>query len=264
MALRIDEHSSVAIVKSRETDEFLFSRYDITYPALPYRLASNTMGGNPKRDLSPFSTWEREISEEFNNCAPEGKDLRDKATPFAPLEDIVKIRTAILENARAYGDFYFTTNGLKKEDYLNGIGKGLTEKEMLVKLSEKKRKEILETGMILRPGGAIFSVFYSQIPAEEIKRAKFYLARGERLTTEGGNRILTAEQLINGIEGEKERNKAYMTAHGTPFIFQDFLGLSEPLDHLPGDNALKLSIPVRAAYNDYKQDSAFEYNVSFR
>lgn len=264
MTSRVDGHPSVAIVKSRETDEFLFSRYDVTYPALPYRLASNTMGGNPKRDLSPFSTWEREISEEFNNHAPEGEDLRDKITPFAPLEDIIKIRSAILENARAYADFYFTTPGLRKEDYLSGIGIGLSEEETLAKLPERKRKEVIETGLILRPGAAIFTVFYSIIPTEELERAKHYLANGKRFNTEGGNRILTAEQLVNGIEGEKERNKAYLTAHCTPFIFQDFLSLDKPLHHLPGDKAEKLAIPVRATYNDYKNDSSLEYNVRYR
>src|SRR3989338_10119450 len=98
MALRVDAHPSVAIVKSEETEEFLFARYDDTYPALPYRLASNTLGGNPHGDKSPFNTWEREVTEEFNNQSPEGEELRDKNTPFAPLEEIVKIRNAILEN----------------------------------------------------------------------------------------------------------------------------------------------------------------------
>ena len=51
----VNAHPSVAIIKAKEGDEFLFSRYDKTYPVLPYRLASNTLGGNPnKRDLSPY------------------------------------------------------------------------------------------------------------------------------------------------------------------------------------------------------------------
>ena len=148
-----------------------------------------------------------------------------------------------------------------KKDYLNGVGKGLTEEEMLSFLSEKKRKEVIETGFVTRPGSAIFSAFYSSIPAEEMEKAKFYLSKGERISTEGRIRILTKEQLVNGIEGEKERNKAYLTAHCTPFIFQDFLGLDKTLDHLPGDHAVRLSIPVRAAYNDYRFDNSFAYNV---
>ena len=264
MEMIVDAHPSVAIIKSKETEEFLFSRYDETYPVLPYRLASNTIGGNPKNDRSPFSTWEREISEEFNNQPPKGEELRDKTSLFAPLEDILKIRNAILENARAYADFYFTTPGLSMDEYLNGIGRELSKDEVLSKLSQKKRKEVEETGMITRPGAAIFSVFYSIIPAEEIERSKFYLNKGQRLSTEGGNRILTHDQLVNGIDGEIEKNKAYLTAHCTPFIMQDFFGLNKPLYHLPGDNAVKLATPVRAAYNDYRSDNSFIYNIKYR
>lgn len=263
MEMKVDAHPSVAIVKSKDGDEFLFSRYDYTYPVLPYRLAANTMGGNPKDDISPFSTWEREISEEFNNQPPKGEELRDKTSPFAPLEDIVKIRNTILENAKSYADFYFTTPGLSIDEYLNGIGRGLSNEDVLLNLSQKKRKEVEETGMITRPGAAIFSVFYSIIPTEEIERSKFYLNKGQRLSTEGGNRILTRNQLVNGIEGEIEKNKAYLTAHCTPFIMQDFLRLDEPLNHVPRDNTVRIG-QVRATYNDYRTDEDLSYEIKYK
>lgn len=207
---KVEAHPSVAIIKSKDSDEFLFARYDSTYPAIPYRLASNTLGGNPKAgnpkagDLSPFLTWQREVEEEFNNVPPKGEELRDENTPFAPLDEIIRIRNSVLENAVRYGDFYFVTYGLKKEDYLNGVGKGLSEESLLSMLSNKKINELNETGMIMRTGKAIFSVFYSEIPTEDIEKAKSYLSKGMRLTTEGGNRILTKNELVHGITGEIE------------------------------------------------------------
>jgi hypothetical protein len=260
----VNHHPSVTVVKSKESDEFMFTRYDSTYPVLPYRLAANTMGGNPTpKDSSPFNTWSREICEEFNNEPPHGEELRDKTTPFAPLKEILKIREAILASARPAADFYLTTKGITLTDYLSGVGNGLSEAEVIDLLSDKKRDELKRTGLITRPYGAIFSVFHAEIPDEEVQRAKHYLKIGERLVTEGGLRILTRSQLINGIEGEVQRNKAYLTAHCTPFIMQDFIGLSEPLMHAPGDNAVKLETPVRESYDKYRTDPSLTYQARF-
>jgi hypothetical protein len=258
-SLVVNHHPSVAIVKSLETDDFMFTRYDNTYPVIPYRLAANTMGGNPTpKDLSPWATWEREIYEEFNNRAPEGEELRDKVTPFAPISEIYKIRDAILTGARPRADFHFISEGITIDSYLAGVGNGLTREIVLSLLSDKKRNEVLQTGLLTRAHGAIISTYYSAIPQEEMERAKHYLEEGLRIVTEGGLRVLTRDQLIDGIAGEIETNKAYLTAHCTPFIMADVLGVAAPLMHAQADSAVKLETNVRGLYEDYTSDTMFD------
>lgn len=257
----VNHHPSVAIVKSRELDKFMFTRYDSTYPVLPYRLSANTMGGNPTpKDSSPWATWDREIREEFNNEAPHGEPLRDTTTPFAPLDEIHRIRDAILDGARPYADFHLLSAGITMGDYLEGVGNGLTEAEVLALLPPKKREEVISKGLITRTQGAIFSTYYSEIPQDLMDRATHWMDKGFRLVTEGGVRILTKNQLVNGIDGEIARNKAYLTAHCTPFILAEILGLPEPLMHAPRDRALKLSTPIRESYAAYEPDQMFDYN----
>ncbi|MEK6894349.1 MAG: hypothetical protein AABX10_02705 [Nanoarchaeota archaeon] len=260
MSKIVNHHPSVAVVKSRESDEFMFTRYDSTYPALPYRLSSNTIGGNPiPKDSSPWETWEREVIEEFNNEAPHGEPLRDTTTPFAPLDEIHKIRDAILDGARPYADFHLLTEGITMRDYLAGVGNGLTEAGVLDLLPPKKREEAISKGLITRAHGAIFSVYYSEIPQDMMDRTTHWMHRGFRLVTEGGLRILTRDQLVKGIDGEIAINKAYLTAHCTPFILGEILGLPEPLMHAPRDRALKLSTPVRESYAAYESDPTLDY-----
>ncbi|MBM3231771.1 hypothetical protein FJZ21_00100 [Candidatus Pacearchaeota archaeon] len=258
--LVVNYHPSAAVVQSAETDEFLFSRYDLTYPVLPYRLSANVIGGNPTpKDTTPWQTWQREVCEEFHNEAPHGETLRDTTTPFAPLEEIHRIRDAILAGARPYADFHVSNGGISLAEYLGGVGKGLKEAEFVASLPEKKRMELKNTGLVTRAQAELISIFHSVIPQEEIERVKHYLAKGMRLVTEGGSRVLTRNQLVNGIEGEVERNKSYLTAHTTPFVMSNFLGLSHPIMHPERSSAVRLVTPVRASYADYESDPMFDY-----
>ena len=70
---------------------------------------------------------------------------------------------------RPYGDFYFNTPGVGLRDYLEGIGTGLSEDEVLKMLPEKKRREVLDTGMITCLGNAIFSVFILKFQERWVK-----------------------------------------------------------------------------------------------
>lgn len=63
---KIRNHASVIIIPECQTERFLFSVYDSTYPYEQYRGFSNLMGGNLSiNDAIPFDILRREVNEEL-------------------------------------------------------------------------------------------------------------------------------------------------------------------------------------------------------
>ena len=96
--LPVENHSSVVIIESEDSGQFIFSKYDPTYRIPQFRGNINLLGGrSDTKDAGPKETLIREVNEEL--CKPQ----EDKG--FAQKRDIKQLREEIIHNAEPYFDF---------------------------------------------------------------------------------------------------------------------------------------------------------------
>ncbi len=173
-------HVSLLLIQSPNKKDFLLGIYDDTYPLESFRGRVNLIGGNQhSEDQSPRGILEREIQEEFLIRTTEEKEIEEAISrtsgagvgapvpkKFAPLDDIEKIREALLDLFIPYGDFLITTPYLKNRPP--------------------------ETA-------AIYSV-YSVVLSEEIfECAREHLAHGRAIKSEGFATIVSINDLKKGM-----------------------------------------------------------------
>ncbi len=107
---KIDAHSSLVIIDPGNGDETILSGYDCKLFVPPiYRSKPNFIGGNPniseKEKCGPYEVAVREVSEELDR-GKEKSDWKGRPIQWAELEDILKVRKAVLTNMQPYKDFF--------------------------------------------------------------------------------------------------------------------------------------------------------------
>ncbi len=172
-------HVSLLIIESSDKKEFLIGVYDNTYPLEVFRKRVNLIGGNQHpEDQSPSEILEREIREEFCIHTTEEKNIEEAIertsgpgagahipSNYASLEDIEKIRDAIITLYKPYADFLINVPYLKNKPP--------------------------ETS-------AIYSVYTADLPREIFECAKNNLNNGKSIKSEGFAMIISLEDLKNG------------------------------------------------------------------
>ncbi len=233
----VSHHAAVAIIHNKRNDRFLFDVYGENYSTVDYHGRINLIGGNHNSDdLSPWEIWKREICEEFSleeteelgeklDIEVSGHLKREKV--FAPLEDIVAVRNAILANAQPYSDFYFETPPLRK------IQRG--------KIMSIPRRS------------CVYSVYASCLSDDLFGLMKEHLAALRNIKQEGFPAIHTREELVSG---------KILPAAGTGLILEHYLKLPEKSIPNPDGvilEKLRKPLPLMEHYLTY-----FSYNRPVR
>lgn len=197
--LEVNHHSSVVIIESEKTSEFLFSVYDNTYPMTCFRGAINLIGGNYEAgDKSPLDILCREIKQELstNQNYTDNKEtnlskvmgMREKPQKiklFADKRVIARIREEVISSAIPY------------KDYLLNFP------------SFEGRKQF----------DALTSVFISVIRQNIFELARKNLAEGKSIKNEGLAVICSIEDIIKG---------RFFGAWATPCILADYKNVILP------------------------------------
>jgi|GEM_PF-2865266 len=193
---KVNRHISTVIIEGDGSDEFMFGRYDETYPLLEWRNKLCLIGGNhDSEDISPQDILKREINEEFeapsNNCEVCGNQLSIGTRPiYAKIEEIISLRDSILESMRPFNDF---------------------------SISVPSAYQINSDGLITEraPFTVISSVFYSKIPRKVFQQARNSILSGARIRQEGYTDIISLSQLkkYSFIPGAGKILEKYILEH---------------------------------------------------
>lgn len=196
---KISHHAGCIILEASQTPEFLFNIYDNGYPIKMCHGKLNLLGGGKNSDdYSPESLVKREINEEFSMAANDKLDEVLEANAgkypllhienFAPQEDIKRIRNAVLENIKLYGDFLVTF----------------------------KTKE---QGLNFKYPDTIFSIFYSKLPQEIFEITRINLENGKSLVNDSFLKIASVDDLTSG---------KFLTTWATGRVLEELLKTSIP------------------------------------
>ncbi len=224
---QLNAHPSVMFVYSQNGRcEVILSGYDGGYPRIIYASAPNLLGGNPEqadKTRGPLDVLKREVEEEI---AREEKnvDWKGRVIQWASLEDITLIRSGILNNVRAYDDFFVDARAIMAR-------------------TRGERRENVQMSDIYK---AIYSAFFSIVSQEVIECVRDNINAGKRFYTEGFIGVYNLSQL--------EAAGEFSTAHVTAPILNEYFGTK-----IPYPEQLKVSGlgSVRKKYTDY--DSDFEH-----
>jgi hypothetical protein len=229
----LDCHPSVVVAHSPETQSFLFSVYDETYPKKAYRGAANNIGGNPEPfDFatdpltrvscgSPSALLIREIYEELDPYAQgpnnDNPNRLGQKVNWASPKDIVAIRDSLVKGLQPMQDFM-----VRQPKAIPGAK---------------------------APYQGIYAVFYTELSGGVIEKAERAVRDKKVLITEGLTGVFTLEELANSERGE------FAAAHITAHILNWKFGSTIP--HPNGISAEPMGQP-RERYSDYFAD--FNYS----
>jgi hypothetical protein len=216
---KIHHHSSAVIVSFRDSERFLFSMYDKTYPSPEQRGKLNILGGNfHPGDESPLETLTRELEEEFISGqrgemdplvrAFSGKGGGSSGRDISLYADKSKeIKNAILASIVPYQDFVIALPTIKRE-----------------------MADVLHSIFLANP---------SQQCQEVVEES---IRKGHELRSEGHTGLASADEIKKG---------KVLMAYGAGAIMGYFL--RRPVPHLPGIKLRAIGLP-RDSYNSYSPD----------
>ncbi|MEK6889155.1 MAG: hypothetical protein AABW80_03545 [Nanoarchaeota archaeon] len=155
----LNHHVSTIIAKCGETGEFLFGKYDSSYPGLNKHLIGKVklLGGNyfagRNHDISPEETLRRELGEEFSGkVATEGEMATLQRHVFADEEEIRQVREALL-NFEPFQDYFIHLPNQENNPqiyfvqsvYISFISKGIIK---IVKDNLRRGHSLTNEGLI--------------------------------------------------------------------------------------------------------------------
>jgi len=219
---QLNAHPSVMFVYSPKSQgEVILGGYDGGYPRVIYASAPNLLGGNPEQSdktRGPHDVLKREVEEEIAR-EEKGVDWKGRAIQWASLEDIALIRSGILNNVKAYADFFVDTGAIMAR-------------------TRGERRENVQMSDVYK---AIYSSFSSIVSQEVIECVRDNINAGKRFYTEGFIGIHNLRQLESAGE--------FSTAHATAHILNDYFGTNIPYPEQL--KVRKLETGVREKYIDY-------------
>lgn len=219
----IQAHPSVMFIYSAlDRGEVMLGGYDGGYPRIIYASAPNLLGGNPEQAdkvNGPYDVLKQEVEEEIS-IGEKNVDWKGRQIKWASLEDVLRIRNAVLDNARPYADFLVDADGI------------------MVKPRDRPEKVRMSDIYM-----AIYSSFRAEIPEDIFECASDNIKAGKRFCTEGFIGVHTLKQLE--LAGE------FSTAHATAPILNSYFGTNIPYPEQI--KVLKIGDP-RKFYSQYSED----------
>jgi len=246
MKTKVHHHSSMAIIESDKTRDFLFDIYDNTFPIVANRGKAHFIGGNHNlEDDSPFSIFDREIREEFSGYEHSEKEdntllevigamsKEKEIKNFASKEFIHSIRDSIIGRAEPFQDFLITVPSIESRPASSGIHsiyRSLIPQEIFDKIEEElsigrsikceglsgiaSKYDILSGNVLLTNGNSGAMQYYLQsiglLDIKELDRKPHPLECGSSLSTrEFLSEILCAEKSIKDFSCIQKTHQSF-------------------------------------------------------